>query len=196
MDERFEKQLQFLIEIDKMKSVFRQTILIDRSRREDDASHSWHFAVMAMLLFEHCKDQSDDINRVIKTALVHDLIEIYAGDTFAYDAAGNADKLQREQKSADKLFALLPKDQGEEIRALWGEFDAEQTPDAKYACAIDRLQPFINNIMTEGHTWKRHGVTTAQVYQRMEPIRTAMPDIWAFVTSSVGDFVKTGYLIG
>jgi len=196
MDERFEKQLQFLIEIDKMKSVFRQTILIDRSRREDDASHSWHFAVMAMLLFEHCKDQSVDINRVIKTALVHDLIEIYAGDTFAYDAAGNADKLQREQKSADKLFALLPKDQGEEIRALWGEFDAEQTPDAKYACAIDRLQPFINNIMTEGHTWKRHGVTTAQVYQRMEPIRTAMPDIWAFVTSSVGDFVKTGYLIG
>ncbi|HOP10851.1 MAG TPA: HD domain-containing protein [Oscillospiraceae bacterium] len=196
MDERFEKQLQFLIEIDKMKSVFRQTILIDRSRREDDASHSWHFAVMAMLLFEHCKDQSVDINRVIKMALVHDLIEIYAGDTFAYDAAGNADKLQREQKSADKLFALLPKDQGEEIRALWGEFDAEQTPDAKYACAIDRLQPFINNIMTEGHTWKRHGVTTAQVYQRMEPIRTAMPDIWAFVTSSVGDFVKTGYLIG
>ncbi|HPF56913.1 MAG TPA: HD domain-containing protein, partial [Clostridiales bacterium] len=184
------------IEIDKMKSVFRQTILIDRSRREDDASHSWHFAVMAMLLFEHCKDQSVDINRVIKMALVHDLIEIYAGDTFAYDAAGNADKLQREQKSADKLFALLPKDQGEEIRALWGEFDAEQTPDAKYACAIDRLQPFINNIMTEGHTWKRHGVTTAQVYQRMEPIRTAMPDIWAFVTSSVGDFVKTGYLIG
>ena len=196
MEERFKKQLRFLIEIDKMKSVFRQTILIDRSRREDDASHSWHFAVMAMLLFEHCKDKTVDISRVIKMALVHDLIEIYAGDTFAYDAAGNADKLQREQKSADKLFALLPKDQGKEIRALWEEFDAEQTPDAKYACAIDRLQPFINNIMTEGHTWKRHGVTAAQVYQRMEPIRATMPDIWAFVTGSVEDFVKKGYLIG
>jgi len=196
MDERFERQLQFLIEIDKMKSVFRRTILIDRSRRENDAEHSWHFAVMAMLLYEHCKDQSVDINRVIRMALVHDLIEIYAGDTFAYDAAGNADKRQREQDAADKLFALLPPDQGAEIRALWEEFDAEQTPDAQYACAIDRLQPFVNNIMTEGHSWKKNGITAAQVYQRMEPIRIAMPDIWDFVTSSVGDFVKKGYLIG
>jgi len=196
MIERFEHQLKFLKEIDKMKSIFRQTILIDRSRREDDASHSWHFAVMAMLLYEHCADRSVNIERVLKMALVHDLIEIYAGDTFAYDTAGNVDKQQREQAAADKLFALLPSDQGEEIRAFWEEFDAEQTPDAKYACAIDRLQPFINNIMTEGHTWKRGGITTTQVYQRMDPIRVAMPDIWDFIVKSVGDCVEKGYLIG
>jgi len=196
MNERFEKQLNFLIEIDKMKSVFRQTILIDRSRREDDASHSWHFAVMAMLLYEHCADRSVNIERVIKMALVHDLIEIYAGDTFAYDTAGNVGKQQREEAAADKLFALLPFDQGEEIRTLWEEFDAEQTPDAKYACAIDRLQPFINNIMTEGHTWKRGGVTVTQVYQRMDPIRVAMPDIWDFIVKSVGNCVENGYIVG
>ena len=195
MNERFEAQLRFLIEIDRMKSIFRQTILIDRSRREDDASHSWHFAVMAMLLYEHCADRSVNIERVVKMALVHDLIEIYAGDTFAYDTAANTGKQQREKAAADKLFALLPSDQGEKIRSLWEEFDAEQTPDAKYACAIDRLQPFINNIMTEGHTWKRGGITTAQVYQRMDPIRIAMPEIWDFIVKSIDDCVKKGYLV-
>ena len=194
MEARFEQQLEFLIEIDKMKSVLRRTILIDKSRREDDAAHSWHFAVMAMLLFEHCADKSTDINRVIKMALVHDLIEIYAGDTFAYDAAGNAGKQQREEAAADKLFALLPKAQGEEIRALWEEFDAEQTPDAKYACAIDRLQPFLNNLMTEGHTWKRNGINAAQVYKRMDPIRIAMPGVWNFIVTSVNDCIKKGYI--
>ena len=195
MNERFEAQLRFLIEIDRMKSIFRQTILIDRSRREDDASHSWHFAVMAMLLYEHCADRSVNIERVVKMALVHDLIEIYAGDTFAYDTAANTGKQQREKAAADKLFALLPSDQGEKIRSLWEEFDAEQTPDAKYACAIDRLQPFINNIMTEGHTRKRGGITTAQVYQRMDPIRIAMPEIWDFIVKSIDDCVKKGYLV-
>ncbi len=194
MDERFEQQIQFLIEIDKMKSVYRRTILIDRTRREDDAAHSWHFAVMAMLLFEHCADRSADISRVIKMALVHDLIEIYAGDTFAYDVAGNIDKQQREEAAADKLFALLPKEQGEEIRALWEEFDAEKTPDAKYACAIDRLQPFLNNIMTEGHTWKEGRATKAQVYKRMDPIRIAMPDIWDFIEKSIDDCIDKGYI--
>ena len=194
MDERFEQQLKFLAEIDKMKSVFRQTVLIDKSRREDDASHSWHFAVMAMMLAEHCADQSVDFNRVVKMALVHDLIEIYAGDTFAYDAAGNTDKQLREEAAADKLFSLLPQDQGQEIRALWEEFDAERTPDAKYACAIDRLQPFVNNLMTEGHTWKRHGVTAAQVYKRMDPIRAAMPDIWDFIVKSIDDCIRKGYI--
>jgi len=194
MDERFEQQIQFLIEIDKMKSVYRRTILIDRTRREDDAAHSWHFAVMAMLLFEHCADRSADISRVIKMALVHDLIEIYAGDTFAYDVAGNIDKQQREEAAADKLFALLPKEQAEEIRALWEEFDAEKTPDAKYACAIDRLQPFLNNIMTEGHTWKEGRVTKAQVYKRMDPIRIAMPDIWDFIEKSIDNCIDKGYI--
>lgn len=194
MDGRFEKQVKFLTEIDKMKSVYRRTVLIDKSRREDDAAHSWHFAVTAMLLYEYCADKSVDIERVIRMALVHDLIEIYAGDTFAYDDAGNAGKQQREKAAADKLFAILPKEQGEEIRALWEEFDAEQTPDAKYACAIDRFQPFLNNIMTEGHTWKEGGVTRAQVCRRMEPIRTAMPGVWAFVEKAVGDCVKKGYI--
>ena len=130
---RLEQQMRFLVEVDKMKSVYRRTILIDKTRRESDAEHSWHFALMAMLLAEYADPEKVDCARVIRMALVHDLIEIYAGDTFAYDVQGNQDKRQRETEAADKLFALLPEDQAAEIRALWEEFDAMETPDAQYA---------------------------------------------------------------
>ncbi|MEG1651186.1 MAG: HD domain-containing protein, partial [Oscillospiraceae bacterium] len=124
-DDRFEKQLRFIVEIDKMKNIFRKTLIIDGTRRENDAEHSWHIAVMAILLSEYCKDKSVDIMRAVKMALVHDLIEIYAGDTFAYDEAGNSTKEERERDAADRLYALLPQEQGAELRALWEEFDAE-----------------------------------------------------------------------
>ena len=191
---RLEQQMRFLVEVDKMKSVYRRTILIDKTRRESDAEHSWHFALMAMLLAEYADPEKVDCARVIRMALVHDLIEIYAGDTFAYDVQGNQDKRQRETEAADKLFALLPEDQAAEIRALWEEFDAMETPDAQYAAAIDRLQPFLNNYLTQGHTWGLGGVKSAQVYERMDPIRVALPEVWPFVHKMIQESIEKGYL--
>lgn len=192
---RLEQQMRFLVEVDKMKSVYRRTILIDKTRRESDAEHSWHFALMAMLLAEYADPEKVDCARVIRMALVHDLIEIYAGDTFAYDVQGNQDKRQRETEAADKLFALLPEDQAAEIRALWEEFDAMETPDAQYAAAIDRLQPFLNNYLTQGHTWGLGGVKSAQVYERMDPIRVALPEVWPFVDKMIQESIEKGYLV-
>ena len=191
---RLEQQMRFLVEVDKMKSVYRRTILIDKTRRESDAEHSWHFALMAMLLAEYADPEKVGCARVIRMALVHDLIEIYAGDTFAYDVQGNQDKRQRETEAADKLFALLPEDQAAEIRALWEEFDAMETPDAQYAAAIDRLQPFLNNYLTQGHTWGLGGVKSAQVYERMDPIRVALPEVWPFVDKMIQESIEKGYL--
>ena len=191
---RFEHQLSFLIEVDKMKNVLRQTLLADGSRQETDAEHSWHFALMSMVLYEYCTEPHVDLNQVIKMALVHDLVEIYAGDTFAYDIQGNQDKALREKQAADKLFGLLPEDQGMEYRKLWEEFDAMETPEARYAASIDRLQPLINNLLTQGHPWRKGHVTSSQVYQRMEPIRHSTPDLWPFVEESIQDSVAKGYL--
>ena len=193
LPEQFEKQLRFITEIDRMKHILRRTLLVDGSRRENDAEHSWHIAIMAMLLREYA-DPSVNVDRVVKMCLVHDLIEIYAGDTFAYDAGANADKLERERASADKLFALLPEDQGGELRALWEEFDAEETADARYAAAMDHLQPFIHNVMTDGHTWKEGHVNREQVYARMAIVKTAVPALWPFVENAVNQGVEAGII--
>ncbi|OJU14358.1 MAG: hypothetical protein BGN88_05630, partial [Clostridiales bacterium 43-6] len=159
MTEKLQKQMEFLTEADKMKTIFRQTLVMDKSRRENDAEHSWHFALMALTLAEYAASDEVDINRVLKMALLHDLIEIYAGDTFAYDSTGNTDKEAREQAAADKLFALLPPEQAKEFRSLWEEFDEMETPDALYAASIDRLQPLLSNFNTEGHTWVKYHIT-------------------------------------
>lgn len=193
-NERLTKQIDFLIEIDRMKNVLRQTLLADGSRRENDAEHSWHFAIMALILQEYAYSPEVDISRVLKMALVHDLIEVYAGDTFCYDDAGNATKEAREKEAADKLFGKLPAEQGAEIRTLWEEFDAMETPDAKYAASIDRLQPLINNYLTQGHTWKKGNVTSDKVYKRMEPIRTGMPQVWEAVEFMITDSIRQGFL--
>lgn len=189
-----DKQIQFLVEVDKMKNVFRQTLLIDKSRQENDAEHSWHFALMAMILYEYADQTKVNIYRVLKMALVHDLIEIYAGDTFAYDDIGNESKEERENDAANRLFALLPKDQGTEICNLWKEFDKMETPDSQYAAAIDRLQPFINNYFTEGHTWKLGNVTSDKVYKRMDMVRQSTPDLWLFVERVINDSITKGFL--
>jgi putative hydrolase of HD superfamily len=196
MDDRLHRQIQFLSEADKMKSVYRQTMLADKSREETDAEHSWHFALMALTLFEHAGIGGVDINRVVRMALVHDLVEIYAGDTFAYDAKGYESKDRREKEAANKLFALLPNEQAAEYRALWEEFDAMETPDAKYAAAVDRLQPFLNNYLTDGHTWVKHGVSAEQVYQRMNPVKTALPALWEFVETVIRESCEKGYIKG
>jgi len=196
MTEKMKGQLQFLIVADKMKSVFRQTILTDKSREENDAEHSWHLALMAMTLFEYTGISGVDLNRVIKMVILHDMVEIYAGDTFAYDTKGYETKEKRESDSADRLFCLLPEDQGAEYRSLWEEFDRMETPDAIYASAIDRLQPFLNNFMTGGHTWVKHGVSAEMVYERMAPIKTALPEIWEFVEYVIHDSREKGFLKG
>ena len=194
MDDRLKKQIEFIIEADKMKTVLRQTVLIDQTKRENDAEHSWHFALCAMVLYEYCDTEHVNLFRVLKMALIHDIIEIYAGDTFAYDDKANIDKAERENAAADKVFGLLPDDQREEYRALWEEFDAMETDDALFAAGIDRLQPLINNYLTGGHTWKLGDVPSVKVYKRIEPLKKSAPKLWEFADMMVKDSLKKGFL--
>ncbi|MDL2273731.1 HD domain-containing protein [Oscillospiraceae bacterium OttesenSCG-928-G22] len=194
MNDRLERQLRFILEIDKLKTVLRQTVLTDKTRRETDAEHSWHIAVMAPLLREHAVGEAIDVDRVIRMLLVHDLVEIDAGDAFAFDPKANEGKLEREIAAADRLFSLLPGDQAAEFRALWEEFEAEETEDAKYAAAIDCFQPFLHNAVTGGHTWKLGQVCRAQVMRRMAPVKEATPAIWEYLLTVVEDAVKKGYI--
>jgi len=194
MNELFKKRLDFIIEADKMKNIQRQTLLADSSRRENDAEHTFHFALAAMTFFDHCVIPGVDINRVVRMALVHDLVEIYAGDTYCYDVAASETQEEREKEAADKVFGMLPPEQGAEYLALWEEFDRRDTPDSKYAAAIDRIQPFINNTLTEGHTWKLGGVSVAQVYKRMAPIKEATPDLWEYVEENIKAAVEKGWI--
>lgn len=190
--DNIDRLIEFSAEIDKMKSVYRRTLVIDKSRTETDAEHSWHLAMMVVLFSNYAKPEVN-IDRCVKMALVHDLVEIYAGDTFAYDTEGYLDKLQREKEAAEKLFSQLPDEQGEEYKALWLEFDEEKTPDAMYTCALDRLQPLINNYKTQGHTWAS-GVTYDMVEKRMLKIKTAMPEVWPKVKAMLDHSALQGWL--
>ena len=191
---RLDMQLKFTAEIDKMTSVLRRTMLLDKSRRENDAEHSWHIAVMA-LLFEEYASEPVDIGHAIKMCVVHDLIEIYAGDTFAYDVEGNKSKAEREEKAADRLFALLPEEQGAYIRALWEEFDGMETADSKYAACLDRIQPFFHNTLTEGHTWVESGTTDrAAVEKRMSIVKKFMPSVYPWVEKNIDNAITKGWL--
>lgn len=143
MGEKLHQQIEFLLEIDKLKQIFRQTYLLDETRKENDAEHSWHFAMFAVLLCDYANEKVD-LLKVVKMALIHDLVEIDAGDTFLYDEVGHADKAEREEKAAERLFGLLPSDVGEELHMLWIEFEAKETAEAKFAGSIDRLQPFLH----------------------------------------------------
>ena len=191
--ERLISQLQFLHEIDAVKNIFRQTAVSGSVRRENDAEHSWHLAMMAMVLAEHAV-QPVDVCRVIRMVLVHDLIEIDAGDTFCYDEQAALDKSQRETACADRLFALLPGDQGREMRALWEEFEEAKTPDARFASALDRVQPIIQNYHTEGHSWVIHGIRRSQVVERNAIARDAVPLLWERVLEMLDHSVGEGWL--
>ena len=190
---RLDQQLKFTAEIDKMTSVYRRTLLISGERPENDAEHSWHIAVMALLFKEYCVEEPS-VERAIKMCVVHDLIEIYAGDTFAYDVSGNASKADRENEAADRLFAQLPSEQGAEIRALWEEFDAMETVDAKYAACLDRIQPFLHNTLTEGHTWRDGGAVRSQVEKRMTVVREFMPEVYKWISSNLDRSVERGWI--
>ena len=190
---RLDQQLKFTAEIDKMTGILRRTLLVDVSRRENDAEHSWHIAVMALYFKEYCVAPVD-VERAAKMCLVHDLIEIYAGDTFAYDPVGNKDKAEREAAAADRLFAQLPQEQGNELRALWEEFDAMQTNDSKYAACMDRLQPFLHNTLTQGHTWIGTGTGRANVEKRMAIVSEFMPRVYEWVEKNIDHAVEVGWL--
>ena len=192
-NERMNQQLLFTAEIDKMTDVLRQTVLINKSRRENDAEHSWHIAVMAMLFSEYASEPVN-IGRVVQMCVVHDLVEIEADDTFAYDVQGNIGKAEREKEAADKLFSKLPEDQGHMIRSLWEEFDAMETADAKYAACMDRLQPFLHNTLTEGHTWGQGKVTRGAVEKRMAVIKDFMPEVYEWLNANLDRAVEKGWL--
>ena len=193
---RLEKQIQFILEIDKLKKIVRQTLLTDRSRKENDAEHSWHIALMAVLLSEYAEKKTIDILHVVTMLLVHDLVEIDAGDTFCYDKAGNMDKLERETKAADRIFNLLPEDQAAYLRELWDEFEARQTAESRFAAAMDRLQPLLHNYNTEGGTWKEHRIHKEQVVERNHPIAFGSATLWDFAADMIDDAVVKGYLDG
>lgn|SRR5512146_2415694 len=190
---RLDQQLSFIVELDKLKNVIRQTLLIDKARRENSAEHSWHLAAMAVL-FEEYTERPIDLLRTIKMLLVHDVVEIDAGDTFAYDTAGYADKDDREQKAAARIFGLLPEEQGQELRGLWEEFEARETPESKYANALDRLQPLLHNARTEGGTWRIHNVTKDKVLKRMEPIKIGTPKIYPMVEKVIEEACAAGWI--
>ena len=190
---RLDQQLLFTAEIDKMTDILRQTMLISGNRRENDVEHSWHIAAMAMLLTEYAAEPVD-IGRVVRMCIVHDLVEIEAGDTFAYDVQGNIGKAERERIAADKVFGKLPEDQGSMIRGLWEEFDAMETPDAKYAACIDRIQPFLHNVLTDGHTWQNGRVSRASVEKRIAVVREFMPEVYRWMESTIELALEKGWL--
>lgn len=193
--DRLEKQISFIVEIDKLKHIVRQTLLVDSSRQENSSEHSWHIAVMAILLGEYSRDSHTDLLRVLKMCLIHDLVEIDAGDTYCYDEEGNEGKGKRERKAADRLFAILPPGQSQEFRELWEEFEARGTPEALFAAALDRLQPLLHNWRTEGGMWRRHGVRKHQVISRNRHIEEGAPMLWEYARNLIDKATERGFLM-
>jgi putative hydrolases of HD superfamily len=191
--ERLLKQIDFVVEIDKLKGIVRQTLLTDQSRREDSAEHSWHLAVMVIVLSEYATEPID-IPRVLKMVLIHDLVEIDAGDTYCYDEEGNKGKVERERVAAHRIFGLLPNEQSEDFHALWEEFEARKTAEAKFAAALDRLQPLLNNYRTEGGLWRKHGIKSSQVYARNRIIEEGSPGLWEYADNMIKEAIGKGWL--
>jgi len=192
-DPRLEAQLRFIIEIDKLKHVLRQTLLTDGSRRENDAEHSWHIATMAFLLAEYA-EAPVDAGRVARMLLLHDVVEIDAGDTFIHDERGNADKAEREEAAAARLYGLLPADQAADLTALWHEFEARESADARFAHSLDRLQPILHNFETGGGTWKSNAVTADKVLSLVARIEGGSTRLAAYARALVAEAVARGYL--
>jgi putative hydrolase of HD superfamily len=194
-DIRFERQIQFILEVDKLKTILRRTYLLNADRVENTAEHSWHLAIGAILFAEHANEPVD-ITRVLKMVLVHDIVEIDAGDTYFYDEAAEVDKSTREQRAADRLFGILPADQGEELRALWEEFELGETPEARFALALDRFMPQLHNYYTEGRSWNEHGITADRVLERNASIANGSGKLWDCARSLLDDAVERGFLPG
>ena len=190
---RLEEQVQFIVETDKAKNIFRQTYLADAGRKENDAEHSWHLALMAYLLQEYSHEPVD-VPKVMLMVLIHDLVEIDAGDTYAYDAEGAVTKQSRETAAADRIFGILPEEQGKHFRSLWEEFEAYETADAKYAHMLDNFQPLLLNDASLGKSWKEHQVKRSQIYKRNEKIRETFPEIWQYMSNIIDRYIESGHV--
>lgn len=191
--ERFEQQIRFILEADKVKNIFRQTYLADASRKENDAEHSWHLALAAVLLKEHMKEEID-LTKVIIMVLIHDLVEIDAGDTYAYDADGALTKQNREIKAAERIFGILPDDQEQYFRSLWDEFEEYQTPESQFAHLLDNFQPLLLNDASDGKSWAEHGVRKSQVCKRNERIPEISMTVWKKMNEIMDRHVDKGHL--
>ena len=193
MQERLARQIAFLVEADKLKSVIRRTPLVDLSRQENSAEHSWHLVLVIMVMREY-GPRDVDWMRVIEMVAVHDLVEIDAGDVSAYDVEALAAKSAREQAAADRIFGLLPADQQHDFRQLWDEFEGHETPEARFANAVDRLQPLIQNAHASGGSWRGQTLVRTQVLRRMAPIEKSLPDVWPHVLDVIESFCAAGLL--
>lgn len=192
-DARLDALLKFTVECDAMTHIARRTMLTDGSRRENDAEHSWHIALMALYFKEYFIEEVD-VFRAASICVVHDLVEIYAGDTFAYDVEANKNKAEREKAAADKLFSHLPPDSAKKLRALWEEFEEMKTPDSRYANCLDRIQPFLHNSVTGGGTWREAGVDIAAALRRAAPIKDNMPKVWEWILANIDAAVQKGWV--
>ena len=192
-DERLEKQLRFALEIDKEKNVFRQTHLSGHGRNENDAEHAWHMAIMAYLLREYANEEVD-ITRVMLMCLIHDLVEIDAGDTYAYDEEGLKTQKVREEAAKERIFSILPEDQKAELTSLFDEFEAYETPESRFAHSLDNLQPLLLNNSNEGGDWKEHGVSATHVYGRQRKTRLGSERLFEVTDEIIKENIQKGNL--
>ena len=192
-DEQLGDRIRFVVELDRLKQVLRRTVVTDATRRENTAEHSWHVAMMALVLAD-TTDEPVDPMRVARLLLVHDIVEIDAGDTFVYDSDGQETKAAREHAAAERLFGLLPDDQGDELRACWVEFEDGTTAEARFARALDRLQPMLLNHASAGQAWREHGITADQVRAVNAAIEDGSPALWKLAQRLIDDAVARGWL--
>ncbi len=190
MDERLKKQMEFALEMDKEKGIGRQTYILNALRKENDAEHGWHLAIMTMLLSEYANEKID-IGRTIEMVVIHDVVEIDAGDTYAYDDAGNSTKAEREKKAADRIFGMLSPEQGQYFMDLWLEFEEASTPEAKFATAIDSVQPLMLNDASNGLAWREHKVAASKVRDRaLKKIKPGSEKLYEMVIEIIGENVQ------
>lgn len=189
--DRLKKQMKFILEVDKLKKVTRQSYISDGSRFENDTEHSWSLALMCILLGEYAKENIDAV-RTISMVLIHDIVELDAGDTYAYDEKGNLSKRNREVAAAERIFHILPDDQAVYMRELWEEFEAGETPEAKFALTLDKIQPIMLNDVTGGKAWRNHEVRASQVYKRNASTREGSEELWKFAKELIDKNIEQG----
>lgn len=193
--DRLKQQLSFIMEIDRQKEIIRQTYLADGSRKETDAEHAWHMAIMCLLLSEYANEPID-VAKTVMMLLTHDLVEIDAGDTYAYDVQGNATKRDRELQAADRIYGLLPEDQRDYLRGLWDEFEAMETPEAKFANTLDKIQPVLLTNQSKGKSWLEHGVRADQILGRNARTHEGSETLWNYIRDIIEKNIEDGFIRG